>query len=187
MACILIATAPVESHFNPMATVAHELVNRRHTVWWYAGKVFQPKIERLGATYKPMNAAYDFSGMSREEAFPKLHGLQGLSALIETLKALFIEQAPKQMKDILSLIVAGATEEKPEIAARVAWAGVGINLKTGTPSSAQIRDAVKTLLRDSSYKDNAHRLQAEFQRYNGPQRAADLIEQLLHMSFVKVP
>ncbi|MDF5713409.1 MAG: glycosyltransferase [Rhizonema sp. NSF051] len=432
MARILIATSPVESHFNPMATVARELVNRGHTVWWYAGKAFQSKIERLGATYKPMQAAEDFSGKSREEAFPKLHGLQGLSALIETLKALFIEQAPKQMKDILSLldefpadllvadevcfgvgfvrektgipaaavavsmysfsskdtapiglalppdssplgrlrnallhffidrialrdvrtytdrlrasvdlpilnksvlesiiqppdlyllgtvpafeyprsdlyeythfvgtlisppleqfnppswwdelhgdrsvilvtqgtlanydlndlviptiralidedvvvvattgsipiesinihqladnvhveqfipyyylmphvdvmvsnggfgsvqialsngvplIVAGATEEKPEIAARVAWAGVGINLKTGTPSSAQIRDAVKTILRDSGYKYNAHRLQAEFQRYNGPQRAADLIEQLLDRTFVRV-
>lgn len=425
MARILIATAPVESHFNPVASVARELVNREHTVWWYAGKAFQPKIERLGATYKPMHAAYDFSGMSREGAFPQLRGLQGLSALISTIKALFIEQAPKQMKDILRLldefpadiliadevcfgvgfvhertgiplaavavsmysfsskdtapiglalppdssplgrlrnavlhffidnialrdvrtytdqirasvglpklnrsvlesiiqppdlyligtvpefeyprsdmyehthfvgtlisppveqfdlpvwwddlhgeqsvilvtqgtlandnlndlliptiralvdedvlvvattggipvesikldplpdnvhvkqfipyyylmphvdvmvtnggfgsvqialsngvplIVAGATEEKPEIAARVAWAGVGINLKTGTPSSAPIRDAVRTILHNPRYKHNAQRLQAEYKRYSGPQRATDLIEQLL--------
>jgi UDP:flavonoid glycosyltransferase YjiC (YdhE family) len=33
------------------------------------------------------------------------------------------------------LVVAGATEEKPEIAARVAWGSVGINLKTGRPAA----------------------------------------------------
>ncbi|OKH53517.1 hypothetical protein NIES2101_10325 [Calothrix sp. HK-06] len=425
MAYVLIATAPVASHFYPVSSVAQELVKRGHTVWWYAGKAFQAKIERLGATYKPMHAAYDFSGMSRDEAFPQLRGLRGLSALIETIKALFIEQAPKQMQDILNLldefpadiliaeevgfgvgfvrektgipavaialsiysfgsrdtapiglalppdssplgrirnamlrffinsvalgdlqlyidqirssvglrilkrsvleriveppdlyllgtipefeyprndlyrhthfvgafisppvepfeppawwndlqderpvilvtqgtlannnlnelliptiralahenvlviattanilakdiqldpvpdnvrleqfipfyylmshvdvmvtnggfggvqlalsngvpvIVAGATEEKPEIAARVAWAGVGINLKTGTPSEAKIWSAVRRILHDHCYKQNAQRLQTEFQQYNGPQRAADLIEKLI--------
>jgi MGT family glycosyltransferase len=425
MARILIVTAPVESHFYPMASIAHELVNRGHTVWWYAGKVFQLKIERLGASYIPMHAAYDFSGMSRDEAFPQLQGLQGLSALIGTLKEIFIKQAPEQMKDIFGvlnefpadilitdevcfgagfvhektgimmvvvavsiysmsskdtapigltlppdssvlgrvrnailhfmidnialrnlgtyadqirasvglpklkrsvleritqppnlyllgtvpkfeyprsdmykhahfvgalisppidefhppawwddlkaeqpvllvtqgtlanydlntlliptiralsqediivvattgripveniklgslldnvhieqfipyyylmphvdvmvtnggfgsvqmalsngvpLIVAGATEEKPEIAARVAWAGVGINLKTETPTKSQLLDAVRTILRDPRYKHNAQLLQAEYKRYNGPQCAADLIQRLL--------
>src|SRR4030095_4366556 len=46
------------------------------------------------------------------------------------------------------LIVAGATEEKPEIAARVAWSGAGINLKTKTPSPEQIRAAVRAVLAD---------------------------------------
>ena len=425
MACILIATAPIGSHFYPVASIARELVNRGHTVWWYAGKIFQPKIERLGAIYKPMQAAYDYSGMSRDEAFPQLHGLQGLSDMIATLKTLFFEQAPKQMKDIhglldefpadiliaddvcfgmgfvhektgipmvtvslsiyylsskdtapiglalppnssplgrlrnaflhfltdkivlrkvnayidqirasvglpklskslidritqppdlyllgtvpefeyprsdlyehthfvgplispqveqfnppawwddlhgerpvilitqgtlanfdlnnllipairalshedvlviattggipvenikldllpdnvhleqfipfdhlmphvdvmvtnggfnsvqralsngVLLIVAAGTEDKPEVAAHVEWAGVGINLKTGTPSEAQIRNAVRTILGDPRYKHNTQRLQAEIKRYNGPQCAADLIEQLL--------
>jgi UDP:flavonoid glycosyltransferase YjiC (YdhE family) len=387
--------------------------------------VFQPKIEQIGATYKPMTAAYDFGGMSRDEAFPQLRGLRGLSAFIETIKTLFIEQAPKQMQDILSLlnefpadiliaeevgfgmgfasektgipavaialsiysfgskdtapvgfalppdqsflgrlrnaclqffinaialrsfkgyidktrasvglptfnrsvlesivklpdlyllgtipefeyprsdlyehthfvgtftgppvetfnppvwwhdlqgdrpvvlvtqgtlandnlnelvmptiralanenvlvvattanistsefnltalpenlrleqflpfyhlmpyvdvmvtnggfggvqialsngvplVVAGETEEKPEIAARVAWSGAGINLKTGRPSEGKIRKAVKKILRDPHYKQQAERLQAEYKRYNGPQRSADLIEQLI--------
>ncbi len=425
MAHVLVTTAPIASHFYPISSVAQELVKRGHIVWWYTGKAFQTKIERLGATYKPMHVAYDFSGMSRDEAFGQLRGLRGLSALIETIKALFIDQAPKQMQDILKLldefpadiliseevgfgvgfvrektgipavaialsiysfsskdtapiglalppdgsplgrirnvtlqflidsfalggvkvyidrirtdiglpilkrsvleriveppdlyllgtipefeyprsdlyeythfvgtftspptepfelpvwwndlqdrrpvilvtqgtlandnlnelliptilalahenvlviattgsisieniqlgplpdnvrleqfipfyylmphvdvmvtkggfggvqlalsngvplVVAGATEEKPEIAARVAWAGVGINLKTGTPSSDKIRCAVRKILRDHCYKQNAQRLQTEFQQYNGPQQAADLIEKLI--------
>ncbi len=42
------------------------------------------------------------------------------------------------------LVVAGDSEEKPEIAARVAWAGAGINLGTGRPSASQIEAAIST-------------------------------------------
>ena len=423
MARILIATTPASGHVNPVVSIARELVNRGHTVWWYTGKEFQPKIEQVGASYKPINAAYDYSGMNLEEAFPHLYGVQGVSAFIEGWKQIFIDQAPRQLEDILRLldefpadilftdeccvgmgfahektgipmayvnssiymysskdtaplglalppdnspigrmrnavlqliadrivlrelwsyaaktrarvdlpklnksglanitelpelyllgtvpsfeyprsdmyehthfvgilsspppeqfdppawwddlhddrpvvhvtqgtvsnapdnllvptiralahedvlvvattgstpvesltldplpdnvrverfipyyyilpyvdimmtnggfngvqialsngvplIMAGTTEEKPEIIARATRAGVGINLKTQTPSEAQIRDAVKTILRDPRYTQNAQRLQAEFKRYNGSQRAADLIEQL---------
>lgn len=424
MAHILIATLPATGHFNPVAPIARELVNRGHTVWWYTGKIFQGNIEHIGATYKPMYAAYDFSGMNRKDSFPQLEGLQGLSAFIGGWKHIFIEQAPKQMEDILRLleefsadvliadetcfgmgfvhektgiplvnvatsiyffsskdtaplglalppdssplgqvrnavlrffldnialrelrtytnetrtrlglpklnrsvlesvtpppnlyllgtvpsfeyprsdtyehthfvgalinsppqqfnppvwwddlhgdrpvvlvtqgtvanddlnelifptiralaqedvlvvattanipvetikldlpnnvrleqfiphsylmpyvdimvanggygsvqtalsngvpiIVSGITEEKSEVAARVAWAGVGINLKTQTPSEAQIRDAIRTILHNPSYKHNVQQLQAEYERYNGPQRSADLIELLV--------
>ena len=34
------------------------------------------------------------------------------------------------------VVVAGATEEKPEVAARVAWSGAGLDLRTGRPSRA---------------------------------------------------
>jgi MGT family glycosyltransferase len=77
------------------------------------------------------------------------------------------------------LVVAGETEEKPEIAARVAWGGLGINLKTGRPSEKNIREAVKTILRDPSYRQKARQLQKKFQQYDGPRKSSDLIEQLL--------
>jgi MGT family glycosyltransferase len=76
------------------------------------------------------------------------------------------------------LVVAGQTEEKPEVAARVEWAKVGINLKTNTPTPAQIKNAVKTPLTDSSYRIRAQQFQAEMQRYNAPAIAAALLEQL---------
>jgi UDP:flavonoid glycosyltransferase YjiC (YdhE family) len=31
----------------------------------------------------------------------------------------------------IPLVVAGNTEDKPEVAARVAWSGAGVNLRTG--------------------------------------------------------
>ena len=42
------------------------------------------------------------------------------------------------------LVVAGNTEDKPEVAARVTWSGAGINLRTGTPTATAVRTAVRT-------------------------------------------
>ncbi|MCU1344625.1 MAG: glycosyl transferase [Acidimicrobiia bacterium] len=59
------------------------------------------------------------------------------------------------------LVVAGDTEEKPEIAARVAWTGAGINLRTGSPQPADVGDAVDRVLTEPSFRLAAQRLQAE--------------------------
>jgi UDP:flavonoid glycosyltransferase YjiC (YdhE family) len=59
------------------------------------------------------------------------------------------------------LVVAGASEDKPEVAARVSWSGAGINLRTGSPSVTRIRTAVRTVLDDPAYRQNAIRLEAE--------------------------
>jgi len=50
------------------------------------------------------------------------------------------------------LVVAGGGEDKPEVAARVAWSGVGINLRTGRPQPEAIRRAVRQVLDDSRYR-----------------------------------
>ena len=39
------------------------------------------------------------------------------------------------------LVVAGDSEDKPEVAARVRWSGVGIDLRRGDPSPAQLATA----------------------------------------------
>ena len=44
------------------------------------------------------------------------------------------------------LVVAGNTEDKPEVAARVAWTGAGVNLRTGTPTPSAVRAAVREVL-----------------------------------------
>lgn len=59
------------------------------------------------------------------------------------------------------LVVAGDTEDKPEIAARVAWSGAGINLRTGAPSSLAIGDAVDRILNEPGYRAAANRLRDE--------------------------
>jgi MGT family glycosyltransferase len=74
------------------------------------------------------------------------------------------------------LVVAGDSEEKPEIAARVAWAGAGINLETARPSPEQIRDAVQTTLGDSRYRHAAKALQENFAGYNALDEITAVVE-----------
>jgi MGT family glycosyltransferase len=74
------------------------------------------------------------------------------------------------------LIVAGTTEDKPEIAARVSWSGAGINLKSRTPSADELRAAVRVVLDDPSYRRRARAIQESYAAHDAPTRAADLIE-----------
>jgi MGT family glycosyltransferase len=76
------------------------------------------------------------------------------------------------------LVVAGDSEEKPEIAARVAWAGAGINLGTGRPSAAQIGEAVRAILTKPQYRQRAQELRTAFARHNARDEIAQLVEDL---------
>jgi MGT family glycosyltransferase len=78
----------------------------------------------------------------------------------------------------IPLITAGKTEEKPEIGARVAWSGVGIDLKTQTPKPEQIRQAVRDVLQNPRYRDRARVLQAEIATYDFATRSVKLLEEL---------
>lgn len=66
----------------------------------------------------------------------------------------------------LPVVVAGDSEEKPEIAARVAWSGAGINLGTGRPTPRQIGEAVERVLTQPAFRARAAALRAEFARYD---------------------
>lgn len=59
------------------------------------------------------------------------------------------------------VVVAGDTEEKPEVAARVAWSGAGIDLGTGRPSAHRLRRAVRAALQRPRYRGAAGRLRDE--------------------------
>lgn len=77
------------------------------------------------------------------------------------------------------MIVAGGSEEKPEIAARVAWSGTGINLRTRRARPAKVRAALKRILAEPQFRDRAGAVAVEMARHDAPREAADLIEQLI--------
>jgi UDP:flavonoid glycosyltransferase YjiC (YdhE family) len=77
------------------------------------------------------------------------------------------------------LVVAGATEDKPEVAARVAWAGAGINLRTGKPTADKLRAAVRDVLSDGRFRDRARTLQAEISRHDGVAAVSEILESLV--------
>jgi UDP:flavonoid glycosyltransferase YjiC (YdhE family) len=76
------------------------------------------------------------------------------------------------------LIIAGATEDKPEVAARAEWAGIGVNLKTGTPTPKAIREAVDQVLGDVKYKKRAEELQEEMKEFDPIGEVARNIDEL---------
>jgi MGT family glycosyltransferase len=77
------------------------------------------------------------------------------------------------------LVVAGNTEDKPEVAARVAWAGAGINLRTGTPTPGAVRSAVRAVLNDDRYLLRARELEAAFARRDGVAEIAALVDEVI--------
>lgn len=60
------------------------------------------------------------------------------------------------------LVVWGTTEDKPETAARVAWSGAGVRLRGARPTRRGLRNAVRRVLTEPSYKRRAMALAAEF-------------------------
>ena len=64
------------------------------------------------------------------------------------------------------MIVAGSSEEKPENAARVQWAGIGVDLRTGTPKEAMLLEAVERVLEDATFKTTVMKLKRSMEKYD---------------------
>jgi UDP:flavonoid glycosyltransferase YjiC (YdhE family) len=76
------------------------------------------------------------------------------------------------------MVVAGGSEEKPEIAARVAWSGAGVDLRTGRPRARSVRRAVRRVLGDPSFAARSRVLANECAGYDASSTATQLLEQL---------
>ncbi|MER7766473.1 nucleotide disphospho-sugar-binding domain-containing protein [Kitasatospora sp. NPDC096140] len=74
------------------------------------------------------------------------------------------------------LVVAGATEDKPEVAARVQWSGAGLDLRTGRPAAEEVGRAVDRVLGEGRFRERARALGAEFARYRPFDTIAELVE-----------
>jgi UDP:flavonoid glycosyltransferase YjiC (YdhE family) len=79
----------------------------------------------------------------------------------------------------IPVIIAGATEDKMEVAARVEYTGAGINLRKQKPTPEEIKNAVKKIMSDPSYKLKAEELQKEFAKYDAPTVAVEMIEEFI--------
>jgi UDP:flavonoid glycosyltransferase YjiC (YdhE family) len=83
------------------------------------------------------------------------------------------------MESGVPIVVAGDTEDKPECAARVAWAGAGINLRTGRPKPDVIRDAVREVLNNPRYRTGSRRIGAAIAASPGVEGLINDMEALL--------
>ena len=79
----------------------------------------------------------------------------------------------------IPLVGSGRIEDKAGVCQRISWSGAGINLKSNSPKPAMIKKAVMTVLNNKKYKERAMELKKDFERYDAPTRAAELIENLV--------
>lgn len=85
----------------------------------------------------------------------------------------------RALSDGVPLVVAGQTEDKPEVAARVEYFGAGVNLHTGTPTPAEVRRAVLDILGNTSYRDTARRLQGAYAERDGVTEIAGVLDEVI--------
>ncbi len=71
------------------------------------------------------------------------------------------------------------TYDQPGVAARIAWTGSGEVVPLSKLSIPKLRSAIKRLLTEDSYRQNAFRLQEAIRRSGGVSRAADIVEQVV--------
>jgi UDP:flavonoid glycosyltransferase YjiC (YdhE family) len=64
------------------------------------------------------------------------------------------------------VVVAGATEDKPANAARVAYHGLGIDLGTATPTAQAVAEATEAVLADEEIRENVARLATVYAQHN---------------------
>jgi UDP:flavonoid glycosyltransferase YjiC (YdhE family) len=64
------------------------------------------------------------------------------------------------------LIIGGVTEDKPEVAARAEWCGVGINLRTANPTPEVVLNSVYEILTNPKYKKRSMELEKEMAQYD---------------------
>ena len=76
------------------------------------------------------------------------------------------------------MVVAGATEDKPENAARIAWSGVGVRIKAQSPDPARLLAAAREALKQPRYRLRAQAIAAEMATYDAARTGADLLETL---------
>jgi MGT family glycosyltransferase len=71
------------------------------------------------------------------------------------------------------------TNDQPAIASRVAWTGSGLVVPLRKLSQEKLREAVRAVLYQESFRTRARELQSAIQRAGGLSRAADIVETAL--------
>lgn len=102
----LFASIPVPAHTSNPLPIAARLVERGHTVHWYAGRVFHDRIAAVGAQPLAYAAADDFGGREIEEHFPQFAGLDGVKVISRAFADVFIGQAAARVADLRPFLAA---------------------------------------------------------------------------------
>ncbi|OBK30562.1 glycosyl transferase [Mycobacterium asiaticum] len=77
------------------------------------------------------------------------------------------------------IVATGGKEDKPEVSARVAWAGVGRRLRTERPAPHALRREILTVLEQPCYREASRRIAADMAVAPGFACLADVVDGLI--------
>lgn len=80
------------------------------------------------------------------------------------------------------IVVIGGKEDKPEVGARVAWSGVGVQIRRDRPTVPELRRAARRVLEDPSFRGSARRIAAEMAASGGYRVLTDVIDDVAQPS-----
>jgi MGT family glycosyltransferase len=78
----------------------------------------------------------------------------------------------------IPLVTAGLSEDKADVNARVAWSGVGIDLKTQEPTPSALRKAVRAVVDTERYRLRASQMAGEFTKMNTKSEILRILHQV---------
>ena len=104
MTTFLFASIPVAAHTTNPLPIAARLVERGHTVLWYAGSAFRDRIESTGARCRPYVEAPDFSGHDIFDYFPEFAGMAGPRMIGKAFERIFVGPAPQRVADLRRIV-----------------------------------------------------------------------------------
>ncbi|MGE2735294.1 glycosyltransferase [Mycolicibacterium vaccae] len=76
------------------------------------------------------------------------------------------------------IVTTGGKEDKPEVGARVAWSGVGVQIRQDRPEVTRLRHAVRKVLQNQRYRDASRRIAADMAASGGYRVLTDVIDAL---------
>ena len=76
------------------------------------------------------------------------------------------------------VVTSGGREDKPEVGGRIAWSGVGIRLKSETPTANAVGAAVSAVLHDPRYRARAQAIAGSIARSGGVERLVEIVDGL---------
>jgi UDP:flavonoid glycosyltransferase YjiC (YdhE family) len=137
MSTFLFASIPVVAHtMNPLP-FAQRLVERGHTVLWYAGEAFHDRLRAAGAVPIPYRAAEDFSTTDLHERFPEAARRHGISAIRWGFANIFVAQAVGRVADLRAVL---AEHDVDAMLCDGLMYGVGLVHELGGPPWATFGD-----------------------------------------------
>lgn len=103
MARFLFASIPIPAHTTNPLPFAARLIERGHSVHWYAGRQFHDRIRAVGAVPVPYAAATDLAGRDITEVYPQLVGA-GPKVIGRAFADVFIGEAPQRIADLRPVV-----------------------------------------------------------------------------------